>query len=326
MHSLTDLQIRRTRPEDLDQVLRLFRSALEWEPEDPNEALFAWKHRQNAFGESPAWVALEGDRVVGFRTFMRWRFVDDEGKTHSAVRAVDTVTSPDYQGRGIFRRLTLQGVAELTLAGDRMVFNTPNEQSRPGYLKMGWNVVRHLPVGMLPAGARGAKRMLKSRVPAKLWSEPTTAGLPAVELLADRAVGEQLLQHAPARGFRTDRTPDYLAWRTSLEPLHYRVLPVSKGDWAEGAVIFRVRRRGPALEAAVIEQLVPNRVTGAKLVAGMLRETGADYAIGLRTGPAAGLVPVPLPGFGPILTTRPLAGSPPLVRDWTLTLGDIELF
>ncbi|MDO5499333.1 MAG: GNAT family N-acetyltransferase [Propionibacteriaceae bacterium] len=323
---MTDLEIRPARPEDDDPVQELFRASLGRKPEDPNEALFAWKHRANTFGESPAWVAVDGDRIVGYRTFMRWRFVDDEGTTSSAVRAVDTVTSPDCQGRGIFRRLTLNAVAELTLAGDRMVFNTPNDQSRPGYLKMGWSVVRHLPVGLLPAGPAGARRMLTSRVPAKLWSEPIRAGLPARELLADRTAAEQLLCHAPTKGFRTDRTPDYLAWRTSLEQLHYRVLPVSAADLAEGGIVFRVRRRGDALEAAVIEQLVPDWKTGAKLLTRLLKETGADYAIGLRTGPAAGLLPMPLPGFGPILTTRPLAGSPPAVRDWTLTLGDIELF
>ena len=41
-------------------------------------------------------------------------------------------------------------------------------------------------------------------------------------------------------------------------------------------------------------------------------------------GPSAGLVP--LPGQGPLLTTRPLAASPPPAASWTLTLGDIELF
>lgn len=323
---MTDLEIRAARPDDDDSVQALFQSALGRRPEDPNEELFAWKHRENIFGPSPAWVALDGDRMVGYRTFMRWRFRDDQGKTHSAVRAVDTVTSPDYQGRGIFRRLTLQGVAELTLAGDRMVFNTPNEKSRPGYLKMGWTTVCHLPVGMLPAGVRGIRRMLRSRVPAQLWSEPTHAGLPARQVLADLSAAESLLQHAPIKGFRTDRTPDYLTWRTSLEPLHYRVLPISGTDLAEGALLFRVRRRGDALEAAVIEQLVPDRRTGARLIGRLLKATGADYAIGLRTGPAAGLIPVPLPGFGPILTTRPLAGSTPTVGEWTLTLGDVELF
>ena len=64
--------------------------------------------------------------------------------------------------------------------------------------------------------------------------------------------------------------------------------------------------------------------TGAVLVRRVLRETGADYAIGLRTGPSAGLVP--LPRQGPLLTTRPLAASAPSPRDWALTLGDVELF
>ena len=93
-----------------------------------------------------------------------------------------------------------------------------------------------------------------------------------------------------------------------------------------GAIVFRLRRRGETLEAAVIEELVPDRRTGSRLVRRMLRESGADYAIGLTTGPHAGLVRMPVPGMGPILTTRPLASSPPPADDWCLTLGDVELF
>jgi len=301
----------------------LLRAALN-KSDDPNyDGFLDWKHRQNPFGESPAWVALHDGRIVGYRTFLRWRFLTQEGKKVTAVRAVDTATLPEYQGLGIFRRLTLQGVADLTLAGDGIVFNTPNDQSRPGYLKMGWSLVGRLPVGVLPSGPRAMARMVTSRVPAALWSEPTSVGLPG-QALADRSVAEGLLIHAPRRGFRTDRTPEYLQWRTSFEPLRYRVLLASSGDPAEGGIVFRLRRRGETIEAAVIEQLVPNRRTGMKLVARMLRETGADYAIGLRSGPSAGLLP--LPGQGPLLTSRPLASSPPAARDWALTLGDVELF
>ena len=56
----------------------------------------------------------------------------------------------------------------------------------------------------------------------------------------------------------------------------------------------------------------------------MLRETGADYAVGIRQGASVGLVP--LPGEGPLLTTRALAGSPPRAEAWRLTRGDVELF
>ena len=73
-----------------------------------------------------------------------------------------------------------------------------------------------------------------------------------------------------------------------------------------------------------MEQLVPDWRTGAALLRRLLKESEADYAIGLRTGPSAGLLP--LPGQGPLLTTRPLAASPPSPGAWALTLGDIELF
>ena len=320
----SELEFRTAEQDDEPAVLELFRSSLGWASEDPNEGFFHWKHRENPFGDSPAWVALHQGRVVGYRTFLRWRFVDENGKTVRAVRAVDTATDPAYQGMGIFRTLTLRGVAELTLAGDGIVFNTPNNQSRPGYLKMGWSVARRLPVGVLPSGPRSLVSMVASRMPASLWSETTTAGLDAAEALADRGVASRLLKHAPGSGFRTDRSPEYLAWRTSFAPLHYRLLLASPHDPAEGGLVFRLRRRGAALEAAVIEELVPDRRTGARLVARMLKQTGADYAIGLRTGPSAGLVP--LPGQGPLLTTRPLAASPPPPSAWALTLGDVELF
>ncbi|MGB7817431.1 MAG: GNAT family N-acetyltransferase [Ornithinibacter sp.] len=319
-----DLDVRSAVPADDPAVIPMLRDAL-GKVDDPHyEAFLHWKHRENAFGESPAWVALDGDRVVGYRTFLRWRFLDDGGRTVTAVRAVDTATDPAYRGMGIFRTLTLRGVAELTMAGDGIVFNTPNDQSRPGYLKMGWSPARRLPVGVQPSGLRGVASMVTSRVPAALWSEETRVGLDAGEALAESAVATSLLQHSPAKGFRTDRTPEYLAWRTSFAPLRYRLLLASDVDPAEGGIVFRLRRRGDAVEAAVVEQFVPSWRVGARLVRRMLAQTGAGYAIGLRTGPSAGLVP--LPGQGPVLTTRPLAASPPSPGDWALTLGDIELF
>lgn len=320
-----DLEIRTAVPEDESAVLELFRQTLGWKDDDPNEDFFRWKHQTNPFGPSPAWLALHDGRVVGYRTFLRWRFLTDDDKEIRAVRAVDTATHPDYQGLGIFRTLTLRGVAELTLAGDGIVFNTPNDQSRPGYLKMGWSVARRLPIGLLPRPTSLLK-VARAAVPADLWSQPSTVGLDAAEAFTDIAVADALLRHAPRTGVRTKRSPQYLAWRTSLRPLHYRLLLASENDPAQGGLVFRLRRRGEALEAAVIEQLVPDRITGARLVGRLLKETGADYAIGLRTGPSAGLIPVPLRGMGPLLTTRPLASAPPAPSVWRLTLGDVELF
>ena len=320
----SDLDVRRAGPDDDAEVIALLRAALN-KDDDPNyEAFLWWKHRDNAFGQSPAWVATHEGRIVGYRTFLRWRFITDSGKPITGVRAVDTATLPEYQGLGIFRRLTLQGVAELTLEGDGIVFNTPNDQSRPGYLKMGWSTVQRLPVGVLPRSPGSMVKMVTSRVPAALWSESTDVGLEAATALTDRSLAEALLAHAPTRGFRTHRTPGYLAWRTALAPLRYRLLLADPDDPDRGGLVFRLRRRGDTVEAVVVEQFAPNLRTGIALVTGMLQRTGADYAIGLRSGPSAGLLP--LPGQGPLLTSRPLAASAPPAGAWTLTMGDIELF
>src|SRR5205823_70862 len=134
---------------------------------------------RNPFGASPAWVALDGDRVIGFRTFMRWEF-GHAGRVYRAVRAVDTATHPEYQGRGIFSQLTRAGLDAMHNDGVDYVFNTPNEQSRPGYLKMGWHLVGRLPVSVRVRSPFSGLRVLRARVPADKWSSVCNAGVPAL--------------------------------------------------------------------------------------------------------------------------------------------------
>ena len=190
-------------------------------------------------------------RIVGFRTFSRWEF-DRGADTVTAVRAVDTATHPDYQGRGIFSLLTRQALDELAAEKVGFVFNTPNDRSRPGYLKMGWQLVERLPVAATPRSPLSLVRLARARTPADKWSAPTDAGVPVADVLADAAGVEALLAASrPDDGrLRTRRTPDYLAWRYGFPPLHYRAV-VAPGGVKEGLVVFRLRRRGAALEAAV---------------------------------------------------------------------------
>src|SRR5688572_5631082 len=95
------LTIRPWRDDDLADVLGLLDAAMGWVPDEVHESFFRWKHLENPFGRSPAWVMTDDERIVGFRIFMRWEF-EWHGAARTAVRAVDTATHPDYQGRGIF--------------------------------------------------------------------------------------------------------------------------------------------------------------------------------------------------------------------------------
>jgi hypothetical protein len=169
--------------------------------------------------------------------------------------------------------------------------------------------------------------MARARTPADKWSVETAAGTPVDEVLADGAAVDALLGSQPDDGLRTRRSTAYLCWRYGFAPLGYRAV-VASGGPPDGFLVFRLRRRGPAMEAAVCEELVPAGEASPtrRLLAEVLRTTGADYAIRLGDhGPRAGCVP--LPGQGPTLLYRALCrATPPNPRAWRLGLGDIELF
>jgi hypothetical protein len=93
--------------------------------------------------------------------------------------------------------------------------------------------------------------------------------------------------------------------------------------------VYRLRRRGPAVEAAVVDVLAPaGSAAGVRGAVGrLLRASGADYAIALGPARATGEGLVPLPGQGPRVTWRALhETAPPPLAAWDVALGDIELF
>jgi GNAT superfamily N-acetyltransferase len=325
---VSELTYRRADDGDREAILELLRRSLGREVDDRYEALFEWKHVDNAFGPSPAWVACDGARLAGFRALMRWEFLDGD-RVARAVRAVDTATDPDYQGRGIFTRLTLHAIDELASEGVAFVFNTPNDQSRPGYLKMGWQVVGQLPTQVRPTRWRSIPRIAQARVPAERWTTPSQAGSDAAAILADAAGVDALLaRRTRVRNdcVHTNVTAAFLRWRYGTPLLGYRAV-VAPGGVAEGLAIFRVRARGAAKEIALGAVLVPDgdRRTARRLVRQVARTTDADYLLAIGRGWSGPGGLVRLPRVGPLLTYREVtAAAPPAA--WDLTLGDIELF
>ena len=316
-----DLEVREARDEDLGQILELASSSLGWVPDEEYAAFYRWKHHDNPFGRSPGWVALDGERVVGLRLWLRWRFVEGR-RRWEAVRAVDTATHPDYQGKGIFRMLTTSSLDALHEMGIEHVFNTPNEQSRPGYLKMGWETVGKLPVAARFRSPAAAVQALRARVPAEQWSLPCNAGMAAHEVLADAEEVEWLLDLRPGEGIRTDLGVEVLRWRYGFPALRYRALRDN-----DGIVLFRLRRRGPVTECVVGHVLARGPAASRRLVRRAARASGAHQALLLTRHAPVRSGYVPLPGAGPILTWRRLgATTMPALERWDLTMGDVELF
>ena len=182
------VDVRPYRDADEQAVLGLLNDALGGGPAGTRPAeFFRWKHLENPFGRSFMLVAEADGRIVGLRAFMRWEFLAGD-RRFRAVRAVDTATHPDHQGKGIFSRLTLEALDSLRDQAD-FVFNTPNEKSLPGYLKMGWSVVGRVPIRIrVRRPIRFATRARSWRSASELGQVPASGAAPASELLdaADR--------------------------------------------------------------------------------------------------------------------------------------------
>ena len=265
--------------------------------------------------------------------FLRWRFTDGDGRPRSAVRAVDTATHPDHQGRGIFRRLTLGAVDELQADGVDFVFNTPNDQSRPGYLKMGWQAVGRVP-------DRGAAAVARGGLPHGPGPHRRRQVVATDDRRRPRHRGPGRRRRARRRcwprstgppGLATDRTVEHLRWRYRFEPLAYRAV-VAPGGVADGLAVFRVRDRGAATEAVLCEVLVPDgdRRLGGRLV----RDVARHDRRRLRhrhhhdRGPEDRPSPSPArPGPHPHLARRrPDRTDADRWPTGHLTMGDVELF
>ena len=311
------MDIRPATAADRDQMIEAMRKPLQWGDNPRAAALFAWKHDENPFGQSPIWLALDGTRIVAVRTFMQWRFQRGDDLLKVA-RAVDTATDPVYQGRGLFTELTAVGVTELAEQGYDFIFNTPNEQSRPGYLKLGWREVGALPVAVRPQ-ARRIHQTLRSRVPADLWSTACDVGISVAHWLEMGGLNARPpVGAADVRALVTPIDAAFIRWRYAHPLLAYRVV---END--ECALIVRARTRGRAQELVIAAAFGP-AAAADQLMISTLQRTACAHA--LRLGPARPLQGiVPLTG-GPRLTWRGLnsPGMPPL-SNWQLSLGDIEL-
>ncbi len=264
------IDLRPATPDDREQILALLGVSLGWDDDTRYRELFAWKHERNPFGRSLAWVVERDGRVVAVRLFMRWMFRRG-GSTLHAVRAVDTATHPDHQGHGLFTALTTHALEACRAEGVAFVFNTPNAQSRPGYLKMGWREVGRPPVAARPRGPRDVVTIARSRGPAELWSVPLDVGADIASWLD---AGGRWPPPSPVsstdRTLRTASDDVFARWRYGLAELHYRVI-----DDREAAIVVRLRRRGAGLELVVADQLGdPDRADG--LVVDTLRRVRRD--------------------------------------------------
>lgn len=314
-------------PSKLPEVINLLKESLGEGSTPKTEAFFRWKHFENPFGKSIMLLAMEGDELIGIRCFMQWQWIYNTNSVLRAVRAVDTATSPNYQGKGVFSKLTMAAVELSEQEGLDFIFNTPNSASRKGYLKMGWTDAGKMPFWVMPGAL----------VPAMYSSERQQ------EIISKfsnwEAIREMDLAHAKRYSDSEEClvqpiTAAYLYWR-------YKNCPVVNYGIAindSALVIFRLKKFGELFELRICDYFIhefASIVSIKELIISIKREVRplvVTVAPGINNS-SQQLLPGAIKfktGWGPIVTIRSLNGSNTShmknFERWAPSIGSLELF
>jgi len=330
--------VRPATPGDRPAIIELLRNALGEATVPKSEALWLWKHEQNPFGTSYVLVAEEKNNLVGLRAFMQWEWLRRE-HIYKAVRAVDTATHRDYQGKGIFKKLTLEQVEICRQQGVHFVFNTPNLQSRPGYLKMGWVEQGRMPLKckmLRPFAMTWAKFFDKEKFgqgnkdpsPLQKWTQD-------VLNIPDNYVQK-------AEQLTTVFSPQYISWRYANNPLfrynyftdHENFLLISRiknHSFAKELRLVDFVQLNPMADAGYLNAYIKNQVLGfcRDHEIGFIAFSGQQYRANRSCFKWMGHLPVK--NLGPVITVRDLnmkENFPRLLKtkNWCYSIGDLELF
>lgn len=134
---MSEYTIRQYRPSDTEEFLSLYSTVM---GEEKRDDWFAWKYRENPYTDHVAMiVGVSEGTVVGARPFFALP-VSINGEHEVALQPGDTMVHPDHRRQGLFTRMTEQAI-ERYAGKHPFFFNFPNHRSRPGYLKLDWEIV-----------------------------------------------------------------------------------------------------------------------------------------------------------------------------------------
>jgi len=314
---------------DIPNIVNLLKVSLGEALLEKSEAYWRWKHLENPFGESPVLLSLDGERIVGVRAFMQWQWKYGD-KIFRSIRAVDTATHPNYQGKGIFKKLTLALLDDCRREGIDLVYNTPNSSSKPGYLKMGWKEAGQLPINF---AVRNPFAMLAAR-----FTRPAEDADVAPGKLTDIVSSPELtslIALLRSETIVTNYSAAYFQWRYAGVPVvKYAADRIGEGE-KSAFIFYRIKPGRFGRELRLTDLLRHPNVDNGEikmLIRAAAKKNHADYiTISNFTGYALpGIFKMKINNVGPTVTIRDLnlhdLTSFRGFSNWRPSLGDLELF
>ena len=258
------IHIRLYEPGDEEQLLALHRKVLNtpWSSE-----FWRWLYLDNPAGKAAVVVAEDQGRIVGHLAYfplrMQW-----QGQPFIGSKSVQAMVDPEYQGRGLFTRITNEHLLRAQAGGIPLTYACPNERSYgPLVHKVGYHNISQ---GLNDDGSmrqpRGIPLLVRPLVPSAIVStvihrpELQRLALPAVKTVSrfmwpdhvsstrSSTVEEvstiderfDMLWQAAAKDYSlcTIRDRQFLHWRYTQNPEHdHFILAASERDSLRGYVV-----------------------------------------------------------------------------------------
>jgi predicted N-acetyltransferase YhbS len=134
-----EVHIREAEEKDRGEILNLLNSVFAENQRSSTQRdndYWQWKFRSNVFGKSIISIAETDNKIVGIDHFWPW-LLEYNGESIQAYQPCDSAVALRYRGKGIFKKLRLQGIQEARKREGRLLFNFPNSNSLPVNIQVG---------------------------------------------------------------------------------------------------------------------------------------------------------------------------------------------
>ena len=313
------MEIREANQKDISDIVKVLKASLGEDQIELSEKVWRFKHINNPFGKSIVFIALENEQIIGVRAFMRWEWQCASNK-YKALRAVDTATHPEHQGKGIFKKLTLKAVDFAITNNNSFIFNTPNEQSRPGYIKMGWKQVGKIYVGLKPSLS-----FLKPKASQQDYSIEKNISQTEIEVLC-KDWNKRLKAKS---GLFTPKSAEMLRWRYEENPLQSYQVNSGNGYYMAAYVKTRGKFKEFRIAEYIYDENVVNKKELKKIIKKIITKFGCHI---ISFSPNLLQLSGRKGNLGPVLTFNALNLENKekehflKIKNWNNSLGDLELF
>jgi GNAT superfamily N-acetyltransferase len=335
---VADLDFREFQDEDFDAVRTLYQEV--WR-EARDERYDRMRYLETMHGRCIATIAMDGDVCAGW--WMVWPLTFAAGpETVLGGQAIDTMTHPAYQGRGLFVRLASMNNELCAKHGLKLLIGMPNRQAVGGYQRhLAWATPTSISAYVRPLSLRGFMPGGGIFSPAlRLLPTTRTRGR---EVGRERPSDVQLeaclsASAAPKNIWRIQRSPRWYSYRyQAAGKVEYRWCAVYKDGALDGFAVWGLPvDRSVGMTRANLVDLVGSD-EGMEVAAGAAvrdaRDAGADLLAALVTSKvrAKPLVrnsfvryrATPLIARG--LDAASFSANPYDARAWDLFGGDFDI-